>query len=204
MSLFKKKLVIGVNPELINNVKDKVKVLKESRDELSKKYDELIKKVSVVEGKCEAISDAFDGFKKSLMNEFLSEARKELRKELKSINDSINNNHSRILKVEDELIKINKARDDFEFTSSFQDYYQLIKFCIYFLTTIEPSNHSLITSLLQTIHSLIDDMRRNGFWSSGRDAIITSLINLKSYWRSKDERVESLISAEIDALEKLR
>ncbi len=198
------KSLIGVNPELVNSVKLKVKQLKDERDILKKDYDELIKRMSVVEGKCDAINDTFKNFKSDLMKDFLEEARKVLNKELKIQTDANNNNHKRIMKIEDELIKINKAHDDLEFISSFQDYYQLVKLCIYMITNASPSNHEFIALLLQTIHSMVDDMRRNNFWSTGRDAIITSLLNLKTFWRSRDSKVEGLIGAEIDALESLR
>jgi len=198
------KLIIGINPQLVNKVKNKVKKLKEEKEILRSDYHELIKKMSAVEGKTNAIDSTFKSFRKDLMTGFMEEARKTLKKEMKGTNDSIANNHSRVMKLENEVLKLSKTHDEFEFVSSFQDYYQLIKLCIYMITNAEPEQQTIIMLVLQTIHSLVDDMRRNGFWDAGKDAIITSLLNLKTYWRSKDERIENLIGAEVDALETLR
>lgn len=198
------KLVIGVNPELVDKVRIKVSKLREEKEILRKDYFELMKKMETVQSKCDVIESTFKNFRTEMINEFMQEARKELKKEIKSLNDSISNNHSRILKQENELIKLNKSVDEQEFANSFQDYYQLIKFCIYIMSNTEAENQDFIIIILQTVHSLIDDMRRNKFWDAGKDAVITSLLNLKTYWRSKDERIEQLIGSEIDALEKMR
>ncbi len=199
-----KKILIGVNPELVNKVKDKVKRLKDEKSDLAKKYDELTDKMSAVEAKCEVIEKTFTNFKEALSKEFMIEAKKSLTKEMKSVNDSISNNHNRTMKNENELSKIGKELEEQAYYSSFQDYYQLIKLCIYLMTNAEPDHQDLVTLILQTVRSLVDDMRRNGFWETGRDAIITSLLNLKTYWRARDERVEAMIGLEVEALEKLR
>ncbi|MFA5406640.1 MAG: hypothetical protein WC307_04765 [Candidatus Nanoarchaeia archaeon] len=198
------KMIIGINPELVSKVRDKVTKLKEEKEYLKHSYDDLIKRMAMVEGKCDAIDSTFKNFKDDLMSNFLVEARKELKKELGSVNESIKANQTRATRNEDELMKLIKKLSDAEFVSSFQDDYQSIKLCIYMITNSDPSNHSLIVILLQTIHSVIDEMRRNGYWTVGREAVLTSLLNLKTYWRGRDERVEALIGSEIDALENLR
>jgi len=199
-----KKIIIGVNPELVNRVREKVSKLKDEKGALQKDYNELIQRMSMVEGKCDAIDATFKQFKNDLMNEFMEEARKNLKKEMKKLNDSISNNHSRIINTEEDLLKLTNDIKESEQMSLFQQYYQLIRFCIYMITNIDANNYPLIGLLLKTIHSLADDMRRNGFWESSSEAIITSMLNLKTYWRSRDERVESLIGAEVEALEQLR
>jgi len=198
------KMILGVNPELVNQVKSKVKGLKDEKSVLQKSYNELVMRMSQVEGKCDAIESTFKQFKDDLMTDFIEEARKALKKEMKRQDDSISGNHSRVIKLEDELLKLEKSIQESSYMSSFQQYYQLIRFCIYLLTNTQPGNYPMMSLILQTIHSLADDMRRNGYWETGREAIITSILNLKSYWRSRDERAESLIGAEVDALENMR
>lgn len=183
-------IILGVNRELVTKLKDKVEKVKAQRTELADKYKELVEHVKVLDGK-------FDALKIELVKPFMDDARKEL-------NDVINTYKSRISKNEEELIKISKAQEEFEYVSSFQDYYQLIKLCIYMMTHAENSNTPLIKLILNTIHSLASDMVRNNFWNSGKDAIITSLLNLKTYWRMKDNKIEELIGNEVKALENLR
>jgi len=198
------KLVIGVNQELVDKVRLKVAKLKDEKEALKQSYDDLIKRMAMIEGKCDAIDATFKNFKDDLKTGFMDEARKELKKEMNSLIDAVKSNHTRTIKNEDEIMKLVKNQADAEFISSFQDNYQSIKLCIYMITNADPANHQLIIIMLQTIHSVVDDMRRNGYWDAGRDAVLTSLLNLKTYWRGRDERIENLIGAEIDALENLR
>ncbi len=206
-----RKIVMGVAPALMQDVKARVRAIKAERDELrmrseelEDKYEDALNRLGVVEGKCKAVENSFNSFKDDLMTDFMEEARKVLKKEMKLQGDAVTATYRRVLRIEDDLMNINKDFDDLKFTTSFSDYYHLIKCLIFFMTNCESSDHRLITISLQTIRSIISDMRANGYWKSGKDAIITSLLNLKAYWRSKDERVENLIGVEVDALESLR
>ncbi len=190
----KKKMIVGVSPELVNEVKAKVKKLKEEKEMLRKDYYELMDRMSIIEGKCDALEGTFKNFRGELKKVFLEDARSALEKEGGEI-------HSKLVKLEGEVNKIKKTHDDFEYVSSFQDYYQLIKLCIYLITNASPNDYNLIKIIIGTIHSLINDMKRNNFWETGKDAIITSLLNLKSYWRSHDEKIAELIGNEINALQ---
>lgn len=203
--------LVGIAPELMRDVKAKVKGIRDERDRLRKafedlddKYEDAISRMGVVEGKCKAIEASFKNFKDYLMGDFMNEARALLKKEMSLQSNAISANNNRILRIEDDFIKISKEQDDSKFLGSFNDYYQSIKAKIFFITNCEPTDHRLITIALQTIRSIVDDMRVNGYWETGRDAIVTSLLNLKTYWRSKDQRIENLIGVEIDALENLR
>ncbi len=205
------KKFVGIGPAIMQEVKSKVSEIKKERDllkktieELEDKYEDALNRLGVIEGKCNAIESAFKSFKDDLMSDFLGEARAALKKEMSIQTDAISANNSKILRLEDDLIKLTKEIDDQKYLSVFNDYYQQVKGLIFLITNCEPTDHRLITLALQTIRSIVDDMRINGYWETGRDAIITSLLNLKSYWRGKDERIENLIGVEINALESLR
>ena len=233
------KIIVGVNPELVNEVKSKVSKIKKEKEALNNENqklitrlsklesdtevrkqqlnslrsedeaqesedDELNKRLIRVEASCEAVKASFNNLKDELMTNFLSQAREELKKEVSKHSESVNNNHKELMKLSDELIKLGKEIDEKEFVSSFQDYYQLIKLCIFLITNAEAEDHGFIRLVLQTIHSLVDDMQVNGFWEAGEDAIITSLLNLKSYWRSKNQQIEELIGLEVDSLKNMR
>lgn len=184
------RIILGINKELVNKLKDRVEKVRAQKDQLTATYKEVLERVK-------ALDDKFETIKKDVTSEFLNEARKELQ-------EVINTYKTRVSKAEDEVLKLSKTQEEFEFVSSFQDYYQLIKLCIYMITHTEASNQLMIKSLLSTIHSLAADMARNNFWTAGKDAILTSLLNLKTYWRSKDSKIEELIGNEVNALENLR
>jgi len=190
----KKKMIIGVSPELVDEVKMKVKKLKDEKELLRKDYHELMNRMSLIEGKCDALEGTFKNFRADLKKSFMEDARQALKKEVGDV-------HSKLIKLETGLNSLKKTHDDFEYVSSFQDYYQLIKLCIYLITNASPNDYNLIKIIIGTIHSLINDMKRNNFWETGKDAIITSLLNLKSYWRSHDEKIAELIGNEINALQ---
>ncbi|MBD3312440.1 hypothetical protein GF352_03245 [archaeon] len=198
------KMVLGVNPELINKVKEKVRDIHTEKESLRESYEELIQRISAVEAKSNAIESTFNNFKEELMTDFMEQAKQELVRETKELKETISLNRSRMTKIDDELIKLSKEQEELEYMSSFQDDYQLIKFCIYLITNLDSNSQSIIMSILNTIHTICEEMISKGFWETGKDAIITSLYNLKSYWRAKDERVENLINNEIEALKILR
>ena len=202
MSIWRKKVVLGISPELVDQVRYKVKKLKEERDALKKEYYELIKRVGIVEGKIEGFASSLENFKKEIMESIVEKSKELITKEIRAEVGALKENETLIRKVKDEVSKLMKAQSDLEFTSSFQDYYQLIKLCIFIITNAEEGDKNLIKTLMKTIRMLVNDMKKNGFFEPAKNAIMVSLSNLKTYWDSKNEEIGMLIASEIDQLNK--
>jgi|GEM_PF-2384978 len=233
MGLFKRKkeempeperVIVGIKPELIERVADKIKNIKEERNELrlaneslteqvneltkekswlDDKIDALTTRVSTVEVKCTTVDESFKAFQGELKSSFLDEARRILKELIRGTESLMNNIQSRLIRFEDDLINMKKELDDFKFITSFNDHLRQVSLCTAIMSNADSRDHALITLLLQTIHTLVNEMREQGLWTAAKDSVITSLLTLKSRWRSKDERIEGLIGMEINMLESL-
>lgn len=219
-----KKMIIGFNPELVKRVTEKIKKIKDERSELIKenknlnvkvsglkeekavlddKVDELGARVATAEAKCDTVEESFKMFKGDLKSSFLEEARGMLKELIRSTETSLASTNNRLMRIESDLINIKDEINDLKFMTTFNDHIQQVNLCVSIMRNADSRDHALITLLLQTIHSLVDEMRQQGLWQAGKDAVITSLLRLKSYWRTKDERIEGLVGMEINVLESI-
>jgi chromosome segregation ATPase len=198
------KVIIGINPDLIKQVKNKVKKIHEEKEVLRKDYKELSKKMGEVEQKYQDIQSKFNKFKKELTKDFMKEAKKVLEKDKDNIHQTVLDNQEKLNELINQLSIISRRQEDTDYVTPFQDYYQSIKLCMYLITNLDARDASLIYKLLRTIHSVSKEMISHGYWEASSDAVITSLVNLMNYWQSKDDRVAGLIRNEIHALKRLR
>ncbi len=202
MSIWRKKVIIGISPELVDQVRYKVKKLKEERDTLKKEYYDLMKRLAVIEGKIEAFSSTIENFKEEILDSVMAKSKEIIRKEINTELGDIKTNENLLNKIKDEVSKLMKSYSDLEYNFSFQDYYQLIKLCI-FLITNSNEDKNLIEAVMKTIKALIIDMNKNGFYKPAKEAIMISLSNLKTYWDSKNKEIGMIIQREIDEIKEV-
>lgn len=203
--------IIGLSEKLVNKIETSIEKnkkekaqLKEEKRVLESKHEKTIARLSEVEGRCDEISKAFQSFKEDLGKDFLTEARKTLLKDADEIRETINTLRNRMIRMEDRLIDVNSDLKEIRVSYKFHDLYQSIKLLIYMIAGFDVGDHKIVTSLVQAINSIALEMRDEGYWESAKDAVITSLLEVKNSWRDKDPRITKIIDLGLEELKGLK